>query len=88
MVEKVLIEIPREVLRATRMTPEELRRELAVYLYQEGRLSFGTARQMTGMNAWDFQQLLGSRGIEAHYGVEEYERDLLTLEELDQVRLP
>jgi len=34
------IEIPREVIHATRMTPEELRRELAIHLFQQGKLSF------------------------------------------------
>lgn len=75
----VSIQIPREVLHATRMTPEELRLELAITLFQRGKLSFGKAREMAGMNAWDFQQLLGSRGISVHYGVEEYEEDLRTL---------
>jgi len=79
MDEVVSIEIPREVLHATRMTTEELRRELAITLFQQGKLSFGKAREMAGMNAWDFQLLLGSRGISVHYGVEEYEEDLKTL---------
>ncbi len=37
----IAIEIPREIIHATRMTPEELRRELAIYLSQQGKLSFG-----------------------------------------------
>ena len=43
------------------MTPEELKRELAVYLFQQGKLSFGKAREMADMSAWDFQFMLGSR---------------------------
>jgi predicted HTH domain antitoxin len=78
----VSIEIPREILHVVRMTPEDLRRELAVYLFQQGKLSFGKAREMAGMTAWTFQQLLGSRGIPVHYDVEDYEQDLLTLKEL------
>jgi predicted HTH domain antitoxin len=81
----VSIEIPREVVHVARMTPEELRRELAVYLFQQGKLSFGKAREMAGMTAWSFQQLLGSRSIPVHYGVEEYEQDLVTLKELGRV---
>jgi len=78
----IAIEIPREVIHATRMTPEELRRELAVYLFQQGRLSFGKAREMADMTAWAFQQLLGSRGIPVHYDLEDYQEDLATLKEL------
>jgi predicted HTH domain antitoxin len=81
----ISIEIPREVIHTTRMTPEELRRELAVYLFQQGRLSFGKAREMADMTAWAFQQLLGARGIPVHYDVEDYEQDLITLKELGRV---
>jgi predicted HTH domain antitoxin len=79
------IEIPREVIHATRMTPQELRRELAIYLFQQGKLSFGKAREMAGMTVWTFQQLLGSRGIPIHYDVEDYEEDLATLKELGRL---
>ena len=80
----VAIEIPREVIHATRMTPQELTRELAVHLFQQGRLSFGKAREMAGMTVGVFQQLLGSRGIPVHYDLEDYQEDLAMLKELDQ----
>jgi predicted HTH domain antitoxin len=80
----VLLEIPRDVLHATRMTVKELRCELAIQLFQQGRLSFGKARQMAEMNVWDFQQLLGSRGIPVHYDIEEYEADLRTIQGLER----
>ena len=79
------IEIPREVIHATRMTPEELRRELAIHLFQQGKLSFGKAREMAGMTVWAFQQLLGSREIPVHYDVADYEEDLATLKELGRL---
>ena len=81
----ISIEIPREVIHTTRMTPEELRRELAVYLFQQGRLSFGKARELAGMTAWSFQQLLGVRRIPVHYDVEDYEQDLNTLKALGRI---
>ncbi len=78
----VTIEIPREILHATRMTPEEIRCELALHLFQQGKISFGKAREMARMNTWTFQQLLGSRGISVHYDLQDYEEDLTTLKEL------
>ena len=81
----VPIEIPREILNITHMTPAELKRELAVYLFQQGKLSFGKAREMADMNAWDFQFVLGSRNIPVHYDVEDYEEDLATLKELGRL---
>jgi predicted HTH domain antitoxin len=56
-----------------------------VHLFQQGRLSFGKAREMAGMTVWAFQQLLGARGIPVHYDTEEYEQDLMTLKELGRV---
>lgn len=79
MATTVTIEIPREVLHATRMKPAELRRELAIYLFQQGKLSFGKARELAGMTAWTFQQWLGTRDIPVHYDEEDYEQDLATL---------
>jgi predicted HTH domain antitoxin len=67
------------------MTPQELRRELAIYLFQQGKLSFGKAREMAEMTLWAFQQLLGSKGIPIHYDVEDYEEDLETLKELSRL---
>ena len=81
----IAIEIPREIIHATRMTPEELRRELAIYLFQQGKLSFGKAREMAGMTVWAFQQLLGSRGIPIQYGLGDYEADRSALEEIGQL---
>lgn len=78
----VTIEIPREIVHVTRMSPQALKRELALYLFQQGKLSFGKARELADMSVWEFQQLLGSRGIPIHYDVEDYEEDLATLEEL------
>ena len=78
----ISIEIPREVLHATRMQPLELKQELAIHLFQQGRLSFGKAHEMADMTVWVFQQLLGSRGIPIHYGVDDYEEDMTTLKGL------
>ncbi|WP_262510490.1 UPF0175 family protein [Salinibacter ruber] len=41
-------------------------------------MSFGKARELAGMSVWDFQQLLGHRGIAVHYDVEAYEQDRQT----------
>jgi predicted HTH domain antitoxin len=81
----VAIDIPQEVLHAARMTPEEIKRELAVLLFQQAKLSFGKAREMAGMTMWAFQHLLGSRDIAVHYDVADYEADLATLKTLGRL---
>jgi predicted HTH domain antitoxin len=67
------------------MNTQELCRELAVHLYAQEKLSFGQARELAGLSAWEFQQLLGSRGIDAHYGPDDYEQDLQTLRDLGRL---
>jgi predicted HTH domain antitoxin len=79
------IEIPREISYAARMSPEELKKELAIHLFEEGKLSFGKARSLAAMTIWEFQQLLGSRGIVVHYDIEDYEEDLETLRRLGRI---
>jgi len=78
----ITIQLPREVLHATRLTSDELRVELAIHLFEQGKLSFGKAREMAALDAWTFQQILGSRAIPVHYGQDEYAEDLATLQEI------
>ena len=73
------IGVSREILHATWMTPQERRRAWAIHLFQQGRLSFGNARERTSMTVWAFQQILASREIPVHHDIEEYEEDLATL---------
>jgi predicted HTH domain antitoxin len=80
----IALQIPREVLHAARMTPQQLQVELAVSLFQQGKLSFGKARQMAGLSFWVFQQLLGSRSIPVQYADDELEADLAALQELNR----
>ena len=82
---KFLLEIPEEILHITKMTPDELRVELALHLFEMGKLSFGKARELAGMTVWEFQDLLGKRGIPVHYDLEEYEQDLQTLRRLGRL---
>lgn len=82
MTTMVQIEVPQHLVQATRLTIPELRCELAITLFQQGRLSFGKAREMAQMDFWTFQQLLGSRGISPHYDLAEYEADLQVIREM------
>jgi predicted HTH domain antitoxin len=84
MTAEVLIGIPRDVMHTTRMSPGELKRELALTLFQQGKISFGKARELAGMTVWAFQQFLGSREIPVHYDVEDYLEDRAALETLGQ----
>lgn len=77
--------IPDEVLLASRMTPDELRREIAVLLYQKEKLTLGQASRLAQMSRLQFQFLLASRQIPVHYDIAEFEADLKTLRELGRL---
>jgi predicted HTH domain antitoxin len=83
---RLSIEISEDLVHAIKLPTEEvptrLRRELAIRLYAKGLLSFGKARELSGMTLWAFHDLLGEEGIPRHYDVQEFDEDLKTLEEL------
>jgi predicted HTH domain antitoxin len=62
------------------ITPADLRTELAISLFQQERITLGTASQLAGLNQMEFQQLLASRGICIHYNIEDLEQDLKSLQ--------
>jgi len=72
--------IPDEVLAAARITEPELRREVAVTLFQQERLTLAQASRLAGMSQGAFQRLLAERHIPVHYGLEEFEQDLRTIQ--------
>ena len=76
------IEIPPEVIHTTHMSTQDMKLELALTLFQQAKISFGKAREMTGLTVWAFQQLLGIRGITVHYDIEDYLEDCVVVDAL------
>ena len=77
--------IPDEILQSTQMSEDELRCEIAVLLFQLGKLSLGQASSLARLSQWRFQSLLASRQIPVHYDVADFESDLQTLRELGRL---
>ncbi|NCP34930.1 MAG: UPF0175 family protein, partial [Armatimonadetes bacterium] len=50
------LEIPQDIRDSARVSLGDLRTELAVFLYGQGRLSVGKARELAGMALWQFRQ--------------------------------
>jgi predicted HTH domain antitoxin len=77
---KLILEIPEGVKAALRFPPDEmereLRRELALALYQRQALPFGKARELAQMTRWEFEELLGQRQILRQYSEEDFEEDI------------
>ncbi len=76
----IQIEIPDQVAQAIRLPLEEQKQqlliELAVALYGRGILSFGKARELAGLDKYEFGVLLGKRGIPRHYDVMDLQDDV------------
>lgn len=77
-----LLTIDQDILDSARLTADEAKVELAVYLYSQRRLSLGKARELAGMSLWAFRQLLASRQISPHYDEDDLLADMATLREL------
>lgn len=80
------IVISDEILHASQLTPSEFRQEIALHLFQKGRLTLGYASQLAQMQPNDFRQLLKQRKIPLYsYDVEDFELDLKNLRELGRL---
>jgi predicted HTH domain antitoxin len=80
----VTIDIPQDILDSARVTPLEIKRELAVHLYAQGRLSVGKARELAEMSLWQFRHLLAARQIPTHYDLADLADEVATLQKLEQ----
>ena len=83
MAGQAIVEVSQDILDSARLTISELKVELAVHLYEQGRLSFGKARELADVSVWEFRQILGSRRIAPHYDEAELDEDMVTLRRLD-----
>jgi predicted HTH domain antitoxin len=71
--------IPDIIAQQTRFSEREFLLELAVTLFEQEKLTLGSAAALAGLPQPEFQIIVGDRGIEMHYGLEELNRDVETL---------
>lgn len=75
-----------EILQASGLTPSDFRQEIALYMFQTGRLTLGYASQLADMRPNSFRQLLKQHNIPLYsYDVEDFELDLKNLRELGRL---
>ena len=79
------IVISEDILYATHMTEAEFLQEVAVLLYEKGKLTLGKASKLAQMRRIQFQLLLASRQIPLNYGIDDFDADLDTLRDLGQI---
>ena len=76
------VTITDDIVRATHLTDAEFVQEIAIYLYEQGRVTLGQASQLAKMPQLRFQHLLASRDIPVHYDEQDFADDLATLRTL------
>lgn len=80
------IEIPEDIIRTLGISEKDVnsavKAELAVYLFEKKRLSFGQARRLSGLSIWDFMELLQRREVPLRYDIAELEQDLKMLKDI------
>ena len=70
------VTITDDVLAAAHLSELELKREIAVTLFQQERLTLAQASRLAEMTQLGFQSVLAERRIPVHYGVDEFHEDL------------
>ena len=83
---KIRVELPGDVLMISGLERKnlssEVKKRLAVTLYADGSLTLGSAASLAGMSYYDFWQYLGKYGLSINYTLEEFHKDMKTLEKL------
>jgi predicted HTH domain antitoxin len=79
------VTISDEVLMAAHISELELKRELALTLFQQERLTLPQASRLAETSQLAFQALLADRQIPIHYGVEEFREDVRTLRRTERL---
>lgn len=72
---QITIDLPDQL----QLTEADLRNELAIALFQQNRITLGTASQLANLHQIEFQRLIASRGICIHYDIDDLEQDLSSL---------
>lgn len=71
--------ISKDLLENARMSPQEMATEIAVYLYQNKRLTMGQAKRLAGLNQIEFQNELAARNVFIHYEFADVLKDVKSL---------
>ncbi len=74
--------IPNELVQASGLSEAELLQELVLLLFQNERITLGSASRFLGMTQLEFQALLAEKNLCVHYDVDELHEDVENLQAL------
>ncbi|MEM6764995.1 MAG: UPF0175 family protein [Bacteroidota bacterium] len=72
-----------DMLKNALISEEELRLELAIFLFQKGILTLGKASESLEVPQFILQKELATRKIPLNYGYQEFQEDLTVVEEMN-----
>lgn len=75
----MVITIPNAVLKSSGLTEDQVKLGIAISLFQMEILTLAQAAKLCGLHRMQFQQELAKRKIAVHYGMDELEEDMKTL---------
>jgi predicted HTH domain antitoxin len=76
----MIVEIPDQLINQSGLSAKEILLKVALVLFQEEKLTLGQASKLAELHQYEFQKELAARNIPVHYGEEDYQRDLQTIE--------
>ncbi|MBE9011162.1 UPF0175 family protein [Pseudanabaenaceae cyanobacterium LEGE 13415] len=68
-----------DILQAAQISETELKREIAILLFQQKKLNLGKARELSGLPLVEFQRELADRGIVIHDDVTSFQAEVENL---------
>ncbi len=71
-----------DLVLAANLSDEDILLTLAISLFREERITLAQATRLSGLDRLEFQHHLSARKIPIHYGIQEWNEDLKTIESL------
>lgn len=81
----MILEIPDQVFEAQTVQPQTIRLEIAVLLYAKELLTLEQASKLALLDQHQFQSALADREVPLHYGVDDLQEDVETLQRLGRL---
>ena len=85
---KITIDFPNSFFKIFNLPEDDLssilKLYLALYLFEKRKLSFGKARELSGLNVWDFMEKLKENKIALNYDIEEFKEDIKTINDYEK----
>lgn len=71
-----------EFLQTAKITSQEIKQEIAIFLFKMTKLTLAQAASFAETNRINFQHLLASRNIPIHYDNSDFDQDLKTVTDI------